>query len=124
MTFNTRVFKEHSLFLLMGEKRDWVKIIAICLAILFFILWIAIRSNNTYQAQTNQDLSVVCQQVINNTVTVCQQTINNTNVICQQSLKNLNDRWQSSFNIVLNCYQNGVKSCQYSYPSEWSDNRT
>ena len=94
----------------MTEKRDWVKIIAIVLAILFFVLWLLADSESTSQAQTNEDLSVVCQQVIQNLTDLCEQGK-------QATLDLANYQWQASFNTLLNCYENNVPKCKYTIPS-------
>ena len=90
----------------MSEKRDLVKIIAIILAILFFILWIISAYQTSFVTQTNQDVSEVCKVSLQNTVTICQSQLNN-----------LQNQWLASFDTLLNCYKNSVSECQYRIPT-------
>lgn len=119
----------------MSKKRDWVKIIAICLAIVFFILWILTRSNNTqigttceqkitqYEQGNNLTLTLCeqkiteYQQALNQTLSLCEIGKNQTVINCNQAYKTLFYQWQSSFNTVLNCYENNVPNCKYSIPT-------
>ncbi len=100
----------------MDKKRDWVKIIAIVLAILFFIFWIITGFNSETQEQTNQDISIICNQAINNTALICKQSIDNNDMLWYTNYKSLHFQWQNTFNTLLNCYKNNIPSCDYSLP--------
>ena len=93
----------------MAQKRDWIKIIAIGLAILFFIFWIISSNNNSYANQTNQDLVVICNASIQSAVTIIASA-------CKSQLINLQNQCELSLDTVLNCYTNNIAKCDYHTP--------
>ena len=102
-------------------KRDRVKIIAIVLAIVFFLFWIIGTTTNTSEINdlTNKynDLYANCKassDVSNSLTNLSVQVLVAT---CKASLNNLDSQWQSSFNTLLNCYKNSVASCDYTTPT-------
>ncbi|MEK6917883.1 MAG: hypothetical protein AABW51_02945 [Nanoarchaeota archaeon] len=90
----------------MGEKRDWVKTIAIILAIVFFIFWLITSYDSTNQQQTTQDVATICNTSIQNTIDVC-----------QMQYQNLHTQWQIAFASLKNCYEQGSPECNYIVPT-------
>jgi len=89
--------------------RDWVKIIAIILAIVFFLFWI-IGTNST-----SNETELVFQQY-QNLYDSCNISLQNTIQTCKVSYSTLNSQWQSAFDTLSDCYVNNVPLCNYHYP--------
>lgn len=71
-----------------AKKRDWVKIIAIILAILFLIT--TILSN------------------IGGNILITE---------CQNNLNDLHYKWQQAYTTAMNCYENNLPSCRVNIPN-------
>jgi hypothetical protein len=105
----------------MENKRDWVKIVAIILAVAFFVFWImgtTINSNeNELLKQKYDELYKTCQASAEASNTATNQSVELLTSVCKVALMNLNSQWQSSFSTLLNCYKNNIPTCEYSTPA-------
>lgn len=105
----------------MDEKRDWVKTIAIILAVVFFIFWIVGTSSNTNDnemlSQRYQDLYDTCNATLQNDAVIMNTTTQTLTMMCQTQLQNLHNQWQISFDSLMNCYEQGTAQCKYTTPT-------
>lgn len=78
-------------------KRDWVKIIVIILAIVFFLFWIIGTTINTSEIDvlTNKynDLYASCKASSDVSNTIINQSVQVLVATCKASLDNLNNQW-------------------------------
>ncbi len=75
----------------MTKRKDWVKRIAIILAIVFFIMWVVNILNNFTEIQTFDK--------------------------CETNIKELHTQWQYAYNTLNNCYENNMPSCTVNIPT-------
>lgn len=71
----------------MTKKTDWVKIIAIVLAIYFFVLW----AINSFAFEVLE-------------------------IRCQDEMQDLHYQWENTRMTLVNCYENNLETCKYSIP--------
>lgn len=72
------------------KKSDWIKWVAIILAILFFIMWILNIASNSYEIQQMKDY--------------------------ENKIKDLHNKWTYAYNTLNNCYKNNMPSCEVDIP--------
>lgn len=79
----------------MARKTDWVKIIAIILAILFFIFWrtsVYISDSYFYECEEQSEE-------------------------WEEAYNQLYSDWQDAYTTLNNCYQNGLSVCNVNVPT-------
>lgn len=76
----------------MKNKRDWVKIIAMILAILFFLLYVGTEWGARFIIEEQQK-------------------------ICKDELTTLHNNWLQTKTTILNCYENNLATCNYNEPN-------
>ncbi len=84
----------------MQQKMDWVKTIAIALAVLFFILWIINVGNNAQEVNVNS----------------CNAEIIQLHNSCNAEIRQVFNSWQYAYNTLHNCYTNSMPSCDINVP--------
>jgi hypothetical protein len=101
--------------------KDWVKVTAISLAIIFFFMWILGTSLNNSDYELLTEKYNILYDHCNNTIQNSNSDVNDTVTILtsayQAQLQNLQNQWQLSFNTLLNCYTYGTPECPYTTPT-------
>ncbi|MEI6732120.1 MAG: hypothetical protein WCK90_05595 [archaeon] len=105
----------------MSGNRDWAKIIAIILAIVFFLFWIIGTTINTSDYDVLKEkynsLNNDCTNYVQNSNTTVNDSVQIIASVCQSQLRNLQNQWEISFTNLLNCYEQGTATCKYQKPT-------
>lgn len=98
----------------MSKKRDWVKIIAIGLAILFFIFWIyaGYSFSNEEELRFNYENDLIlCKAELENQKQICINAIGDSGDLCEKTLLEYQSKYDCWERGTVECYKNGDVIC-------------